>query len=96
MSTDMELSQAERTFLSVHLHYDYGVVLGYLALMLAFTLGEEPSSQRLRHHLDELDALEGSARRHCSAPLTGIATRPFKWSTSSNGLKSGQAQHLQR
>ena len=59
MSTDMELSQAERTFLSAHLHYDYGVVLGYLGLMLAFTLGEEPSSQMLRHHLDELDALEG-------------------------------------
>ena len=71
MSTDMELSQAERTFLSAHLHYDYGVVLGYLGLMLAFTLGEEPSSQMLRHHLDELDALEG----RCPPALLGALDR---------------------
>jgi hypothetical protein len=59
MSADMELSNVERIFLSRHLHYDYGVMLGYLGLMLAVTLGEEPSSRMLRHHLVELGALEG-------------------------------------
>ena len=40
MSADMELSNSERAFLDRHLHYDYGVVLAYLGLMLAITLGE--------------------------------------------------------
>ena len=59
MSANMELSETERTFLSGHLHYDYGVVLAHLGMMLAVTLGEEPSSQMLHHHLDELEALNG-------------------------------------
>ena len=60
MSANMKLSEPERTFLNNHLNYDYGVVLGYLGLMLAVTLGEEPSSAMLGHHLDRLGALEGS------------------------------------
>ena len=36
MSTNMELSEPERTFLSNHLHYDYGVVLGYLTKASSF------------------------------------------------------------
>jgi|HubBroStandDraft_4_1064222.scaffolds.fasta_scaffold117775_2 hypothetical protein len=59
MSADMELTNVEQIFLNRHLHYDYGVMLGYLGLMLAVTLGEEPSSRMLRHHLVELGALEG-------------------------------------
>jgi len=71
MSANMELSETERTFLSGHLHYDYGVVLAYLGLMLAITLGEEPSSQMLGHHLDELGALEGK----CPPALLGALDR---------------------
>ena len=71
MSADMELSNSERAFLDRHLHYDYGVVLAYLGLMLATTLGEEPSSQKLRHHLDELESLED----RCPPTLLGALER---------------------
>jgi hypothetical protein len=67
MSADLELSSKERTFLDGHHHYDYGVVLGSLGMLLAVTLGEEPSSQMLRHHLDGLGALKG----RCSPALLG-------------------------
>ena len=71
MSANMELSEPERTFLSNHLHYDYDVVLGYLGLMLAVTLGEEPSSAMLGHHLEQLGALEG----RCSPVLLDALDR---------------------
>jgi hypothetical protein len=71
MSADMELGNSEKAFLDRHLHYDYGVVLGYLGLMLAITLGEEPSSQMLRHHLDDLGSLEG----RCPPTLLGALER---------------------
>jgi hypothetical protein len=71
MSANMELSETERTFLSGHLHYDYGVVVAYLGLMLAITLGEQPSRQMLGHHLDELGALEGK----CPPALLGALDR---------------------
>jgi hypothetical protein len=71
MSADMDLTSAEQTFLAGHHHYDYGVVLGHLGLLLAITLGEEPSSQMLRHHLEELGSLEG----RCSPVLLGALDR---------------------
>ena len=71
MSANMELSEPERTFLSNHLHYDDGVVLSYLGLMLAVTLGEEPSSAMLDHHLNRLGALEG----RCPPSLLGALDR---------------------
>jgi hypothetical protein len=71
MSADMELSLGEQTFLGDHDHYDYGVVLAHLGMMLAVTLGQEPSSQMLRHHLDELEALNG----RCPPALLGALDR---------------------
>ena len=84
MSANMESSETERTFLSGHLHYDYGVVLGYLGLMLAVTLGEEPSSRMLGHHLDRLGALEGKCPPALLGALDRFATRFSTWSTSSS------------
>ena len=46
-------------------------MLAYLGLMLATTLGEEPSSQKLRHHLDELGSLKG----RCPPTLLGALER---------------------
>jgi hypothetical protein len=71
MSADMELSSNEQKFLGGHDHYDYGVVLAHLGMMLAVTLGEEPSSQMLRHHLDELETLNG----RCPPALLGALDR---------------------
>jgi hypothetical protein len=59
MSTDFELSSEERVFLDEHRHYDYGWVLGNLGIMLAVTVGAEPSIQSLRHQLDDLRAIDG-------------------------------------
>ena len=94
MSADMELSNVERIFLSRHLHYDYGVMLGYLGLMLAVTLGEEPSSRMLRHHLVELGALEG----RCPPALLCAIDRyrhPILYMVEFRANPpTGQAQHL--
>ena len=82
MSADMELTNVEQIFLNRHLHYDYGVMLGYLGLMLAVTLGEEPSSRMLRHHLVELGALEGRCPPALLSPSIGIATQSSTWLNS--------------
>jgi serine/threonine protein kinase len=57
MASDFELRAPERRFLASHAHYDYGVVLGSLGLMLSTALGEEPSGKRMADLIDKIDEL---------------------------------------
>jgi serine/threonine protein kinase len=57
MSSSFELTRSERAFLARHTHYDIGVVLGYLGIMLLGALGKDGSALHLRHDIDQLDDL---------------------------------------
>lgn len=57
MATGFELTSAERAFLTRHTHYDMGVVLGYLGMMLLAALGEQGSARHLGRAIDDLGEL---------------------------------------
>ena len=57
MASSFELTGAERAFLTRHTHYDIGVVLGYLGMMLLTALGDQGSARHLDRAIDHLDEL---------------------------------------
>ena len=57
MGSGFELTSAERAFLTRHTHYDIGVVLGYLGMMLLAALGEQGSARDLDRAIDHLDEM---------------------------------------
>lgn len=71
MAEQFDLSASERQFLSDHRHYDYGAVLASLGMALALTLGEEPSIEILRSHIDDLSTLKG----RCPGSILGAIDR---------------------
>lgn len=72
MAEGFELGARERAFLAAHRHYDYGVVVGFLGIMLAVALGGELSEAQLPSAIDQVDelpinhlpALREAIRRH--------------------------------
>lgn len=57
MGSGFELTSAERAFLTRHTHYDIGVVLGSLGMMLLVALGEQGSARHLGRAIDDLGEL---------------------------------------
>lgn len=70
MASDFDLRPAERAFMERHSHYDYGVVLGCLGLMLAAALGEKPTAASLAPHFERTDAFPVSYAPEFIAALT--------------------------
>lgn len=54
MAADFELTAPERRFLERHHHYDYGVMLGHLGMILAATLGHPPQASLVADSIDYL------------------------------------------
>ena len=94
MADQFDLTAAERRFLGRHAHYDYGVALVSLGVMVAEAMGERLSAPRLAGWIDGLDELPveytptfvAALRRHREpmlymADLFDRLRRPSKRST---------------